>query len=267
MLIEKGPWGSITRHPDEEISDTAESIQTVLKWTGDYAVCKSMAPARGSAVSGYDGVVTSVNIERGAGNKGTLTVTVTRANSIGGTPSIVSESHELRWMEIQKALITHPRYTEFNSGYGAATLYTMSESFSTTNPDYAGMTLGEVAKACEAANPKDRQAILDAASVGAQADFIRDYLANLATGSDSYKYFVPALTSRYNYTSRPTGTGAGYISAAPTGHPLYGSIGATGLVWFKDADDVTYSGPQGGYERTQTWIGLDSINTNLYKNG
>lgn len=268
MSIEKGTWGALVRQPDETISDSADSITTVIRYAGDYAVCKANAPARGAVIAGYTGVVSAVELQRTEGNKGLLTISITASYSPVAA-IVTSESHELRWMEIQKPLISHPRYTEYNAGYpGGSTLYTMSETFSTTDPDYAGMTLGEVAKKCEAANAADRNTLLSAASVGAQADFIRDYLGNLSTGSDSYKFFVPILISRTNYTSRPTGTGAGFITSAPSGHPLYGSISSPGsLVWFKDADEVTYSGPSGGYERTQSWIGVDSINANLYKVG
>lgn len=262
----------LVQQPELRVTETADSTTTTVSYSGPWNLCVSSKPARGQSFSGFPGIVASTDLVRKPGGVGVLTITITAQNEETEiVPGITETKWELKWLEVRKPLASHPRYTAKNAGYGTPAFgNAKSDDVWTETVDgqaCSDIKVSAVMAEVEKSTLDEAKARIAKGSDSDQRALVTDYLNKLGRSTEGYKAFTPTITKTTTSTSRPSATGAGFISgSAPSGCPLLGSIpDHASYTWFKDADDVTATGKSGSYERTELWIGADDVDADLYK--
>lgn len=281
-------WNGSTKlqlQPVIKISERADSVTTVIAYRGPYSECIAKKPRIGNTISGFLGFIDGVDIDRDSGQVGTITISIKQGVGEDGELIGAGDQNEiiweLHWEKIQKPLAAHPRYTNKNNGYGNPAFNETTTKDTVTLQLDGGkcrdVVLGDFMISVSRIDDQDERGkelkkiehSLDATNL------VKDYLGKLGKGTDSYNAYTPTLTKRTTSPKRPTATGAGFIkgskdqagkiTSSPPQSPLLASIpNAADFVWYKDGDDVTKTGRKSTYERTEVWVGVDSVDGDLY---
>lgn len=225
---------SIKEQPGSpEIRMTREGRIVTRVFQGTTADLAAFAPDYGADMDGYK--VREWTLKTNV-NGGLSTLTIHLDNLSTSDPE-----YEVEWVEVQKDLLTHPRY---NSG-GTKPL---SDDDRTALEIWRNEPRWSLKKAFQ----YDDNGTIRTLSSNAQ-DFAKKILA----GTDSYVVYAPVVRKKsYSITRPPTGQcGTRQTPPALSGYP-------PGYQWIKTGDRRLYTG--GRWERYEEWTGVDRVDNDIY---
>jgi len=230
----------------------------VAIFSGPYDVCKSNRPKRGSEISGYTGfTVQDVSIKKKSGGIGIMTISLAGAvDSISALNKEVPEiKYEIEWSQLEKALITHPRYAEANQQQGGKPLVSDDKVAIKFWEDCPNADIKEAKKYFPDPNKTSKD---DAKEL---SDNAKDYASKILNGTDSYLLFNPICRRTTTTLAVPAESKAGHLEV-PQGNFPKKLI--QGWSWLKTADRSTQSGSHARWERIEEWTGTNTWDPDLY---
>jgi hypothetical protein len=215
-----------------EVAVTQSGVNVVRIFNGQYSVLAGVPIIRGAIYP--DGQLDEGNLKKAPGGRGILVMKFVPFSFAGiDSPGGIQE---VEWLEVQKKLETHPRY----SPGGTAEL---------TEDD-----LDKIEQWRNAANATERHTAFVALSTNAV-----DFVTKVARGQDSYVVYAPVARQTLKLTSEPTPQPCGVIQSPP---PL---IAIGGYQYLKTADRV--SGQSTHWEQTREWTGAAFWDSEIYPFG
>jgi len=225
---------------------------------GPYETCLKNRPLRGSEIKGYAGfIVDTVGLKRKAGSIGTLTITLSADPEAPVAQDIRPEvKHEVEWVQIEKALITHPRYVYEGATQGPKELDLEARVAIKFWEDCPNARLKAAFKYFEDPNKIKEE---DAKTLTANA---QDYATKILKGEDSYIIFIPVCRRTTTTMNEPVTSKAGHREDPPSGKFPKALIDA--WKWLKTADRLSQSGKSSKWEQIEEWTGANLWDTDLY---
>jgi hypothetical protein len=230
-----------------------------------------------------DVVVVGVLCEKLPGNKGRLTIDFE-------TP--YETTYEVEWVEVDKALITNPRYwdgstpaltpagpmpltlqdkaqiekweQEENPLYKMNFLYKVADDG--TNPGTG--TAAPITSPLTITNPLTMtSAVFNSPITIAGISYnlyelstnAQDYAAKRLHGEEVYRIYAPVVRETSESLDDPDSTSCGLIQSPPDE-----ANAPSGYTWQKSADRTTRTGPYGKYRRQREWQGAEQIDADIY---
>lgn len=223
-------------------SFTGSRVEVTLRYVGPYLTVLASRPSPGQSLAGFDSnfVIDKVEIDRAEGGRGLMTLTmVNESPEYTGFAAPPDPTYEIEWVQLEKKLSAHRRYTTSGAVLTSADWSEIAEWESATT-----------------ASAKDT-------AYAALSTSGLDYANKIRKGIESFIIFSPvARKTSYSY-SPPTTTAAGLIQT-PTGFPGLPTKTPTDWVWLKTADRAMRTGRNSRWDRTEEWTGADSWDTDLY---
>lgn len=234
----------------KHIQESPESPSLVhdesgIRWTrvfnGPFDALKAAKPSRGDQMRGYRGFfVNEVALQKGKGGTGIMTIQL-----IGSPPRLDFDSKfsdelqmipELEWMEVQKPLESHPRYSD----EGGSAFYLTDEDWLDIEE---WKSLGTRAQ--------------KTAKFSDLASNAQEFCQKLMRGNDSYVDFSPMVRLTTFHKTKPSTGRCGRRETPPYG------LGIEGYEFLKTADRVIRQHLR-SWQRVQEWTGAHLINQDLY---
>ncbi|MCX7006610.1 MAG: hypothetical protein NTY53_05070 [Kiritimatiellaeota bacterium] len=238
--------------PESGIEETLEKNSKELEYEGPYTECLAKRPKPGSleVKTGY--VITRVRVRRLPGGRGRLTLTLDRQLAMSTSPPPAGQTVELDWIETEKDLLLHPRYSMDTDPIGARAL----------DPgDLCALKNWE-----DEPNAEIKSAFkyrLDPSRPAATAEDLsynaKDYATKRLRGQSTYRVYLPVVKRTTRISNPIKGDPCGKkLSNLPSGLPQ-----PDGYQWLKTADRSTRSG-SGKWERHEEWGGFSSVDGDIY---
>jgi len=193
--------------------------------------------------------VTHVKVKRAPGGKGILTISTSRAVSEGDTTGTSQDEpvYEVDWIEVSKALETHPIYQAGGAQALSSTDFAALSAWENED-DY------ELRAAFKFLDKEDTEI-----SLSAHAQHIA---AKKLNGIDSYVVYSPVVRATTYSVKRPITEACGVRSTPPSE-----AEAPSGYVWIKTGDRRRKSANQGKWQRDEEWTGAESVDEDLYPGG
>jgi len=229
--------------------DYGETITCTRTWEGPYATCAAARPNRGAIYSEtYSGMrVVKTSLRGKEGGVGQLVVvyeSLSYTNSAGETDE---ESYEVDWVEMQRDILTNPRYRVGGGGAKALTAFEFAALSVWRNEPNA--TKKSELKYWDLENDDYVDVEGNATEVAQQ----------ILKGEETWTDYYPVARISSLKEVMPSVTKAGvYSSTKPF------SACPDGYTWMKTSDRSTRSGKSGLWIRSIEWTGFGYVNTLFY---
>jgi hypothetical protein len=246
---------------------TRAGEKRTLVYSAPYPAAETDKPADGATVSGYTGVIVQrVSIEplSAETDNGLCTVTIELGSAETGSGSGTEDpqpTYTRRWDQLEKPLLTHPRY---QTG-GASTL---------TNLDLAQIETwrDETDTALKAAFKFISRSPATLGTELTLSDEAQNAAKKILKGVETWQCPVPVVSMTSFVTSRPLAkTSMSKHFSAPPGFPsgTFPTLSARGLPlrWFGIADEANRQGRSGLWVQTVSYQGVEGIDSDLYPAG
>lgn len=227
--------------PESGVIIRGNETRITLLYKGTATALKLAQPAKGAAVTGYDGyAVESSQLTPGKGDLAELELLLVAAPSVsGGTvvPVVIRDQYSVDWMRIEKPIETAAFLGDDEAQAAAAIVLDLWRN---TEP-----TLRAQYKYVDTGGAE--QTLIDKPLLAAK---------KILRGVESYLEFAPVVMRIRAYRGRPTTGGCGLIEDPP-------EYAITGYQYLKTADRLNDPG-EGPIIRTEEWTGAIEWDTDLY---
>lgn len=253
-------------------SEDASGVTTVLTWRGPWTEAVSKRPRRGQTVAGWPGFVVLVKTERESNEIGKVTATLRDDGVIDGTelPEKATEpKYEVRYVEIERPLETHPRYnkageTNFQSALVEEDLTRLEDALIKKVRGVLGegklnITIGGLVQIIKSATAAERAVLMEFAGCIAGCELIAEFFKKWDAGVESYSVFAPVARKTAEYLKPGVLAAPGKIEI-PAG---FKSL-PPGFKWLKTTADISWTGRFGRAEGVEEWRGAVEIDSDLY---
>lgn len=232
------------------------STRTTLVYAGPYAAVAAERPARGTAVSGFDGRVTESRLVHGRGGKGVLTVillaeavSAPEPNPEDPEPTPLFLRWEINWLPTEKPITSNPKLVTQGSGTTQTCIDEVEAWRSSPQQRKRNYQIPKAELTGEA-DPRT-----DADWVALTGESLK-VAQKIAAGVEAWLEFNPVVTRVRIYATRVLTGGCGMIGA-PT-------VSVTGYQYLKNGDNMVQLA-DGTWQRTETWQGSAKWDTDLYE--
>jgi hypothetical protein len=243
---------------------TRAGEKRTLVYSAPYPAAETDKPADGATVSGYTGVIVqrvSIDPLSAETDNGLCTVTIELGPAETGSGSGTEDpqpTYTRRWDQLEKPLLTHPRY---QTG-GASVL---------TNQDLAELELwrNERNATLKGTYKFRTDEVSTATTLSTNA---QNAAKKILKGVETWQCPVPVVSMTSFVTSRPLAkTSMSKHFSAPPGFPsgTFPTLSARGLPlrWFGIADEANRQGRSGLWTQTVSYQGVEGIDSDLYPAG
>ena len=212
-------------------------------FSGPYAALLANYPARLSSINGSPGnfFVDTVRIEKGPGDTGTMTITLSPV-PIKDWTFADNQVDEVEFIEVQKKLLSHPIFNPVTatSTHPNAGKYALS----------VDTDLDAIAEFEAASTAAARSAAYSALSDNAKA-----YADRVQRGQDTYVIYAPVLRTTIKNSSPQSNTRCGTVTTPPA------AVRIDGYVYLQTADRRAWDGI---WTQSKEWTGADFIDEEIY---